>query len=57
MMTSSRGPPNPKPTTDLNQGRTSNGILIRAAQIAYFDLSKPNLAQPNVLNAFESQLQ
>jgi len=39
----------------LNQGRKLNNILMRAAYwMAYFDLSKQNLAEANVPKAFES---
>jgi len=40
----------------LNQGRTLNDILMRAAHsMAYFDLSKLNyLAYTNVMKGFES---
>jgi len=39
----------------LKQGRTLNNILMRAAHwMAYFDLSKLNLAYTNVMKAFES---
>jgi len=41
--------------TTLNQGHTLNDILMRAAHwMAYFDLSKLNLAWADVLKAFES---
>jgi len=37
------------------EGRTLNNILLRAAHlIAYFDLSKLNLAKANVLKEFEA---
>jgi len=39
--------------TILNQGRTLNDIIIRAAHcVAYADLSKLNLSQDNELKAF-----
>jgi len=39
----------------LNQGRTLNNILLRAAHwMVYFDLRKLNLSKANVLKAFES---
>ena len=39
----------------LGQGRTLNDMLLTAAHwMAYFDLSKLNLAEANVLKAFES---
>ena len=39
----------------LNQGRTLNSMLMRAAHwMAYFDLSKVNLPYTNVMKAFES---
>ena len=43
---------------NLNQSRTLNNILMRAAHwMAYFDLRKLNLVKDNVLEAFESYLQ
>jgi len=37
----------------LNQGRTFADILKRTARwMAYLDLSKPNLAEANILKAF-----
>ena len=39
----------------FGQGRTLNDMLMRAAHwMAYFDLSKLNLAYTNVMKAFES---
>jgi len=39
----------------LNQGRTLNDMLMRAAHwMAYFDLSKLTVAYTNVMKAFES---
>ena len=39
----------------LNQGRTFDDISMRAAHwMTYLDLSKPNLAEANILKAFES---
>ena len=38
-----------------NQGRTLNNMLMRAAHwMAYFELSKLNLARAYVLKAFET---
>jgi len=42
----------------LNQGRTLNEILMRAANLlSYFDLGKLNWAGANILKEFESSLQ
>ena len=42
----------------LNQGRTLNDILMRAAHwMAYFDLRKLNLAYTNVMQAFKFKMQ
>jgi len=41
----------------LDQGHTLNDMLLRAAHgTAYFDPSKLNLAEANILKVLESQL-
>jgi len=47
-----------KTSHNLNQGRTLNNILMRAAHsMDYFDLSELHLTKAKILKALESKLQ